>query len=385
MKYQEYSDFSKEQIAVEIIRLKRLKSEKHNEELAIKDVINSMYGATSNEWFSLYDINISEAITLQGQDIIKYSEHLVNDYFMNQWHLDKDLHQQMGLNVVRKVNKEPVRYIDTDSNYVTFEDMLASCDWEGTEKDFILTFNKLRFAEYLDEEFKKYSSERNTKSYLNFELESISASTIFVAKKKYAYDLVWKDPGISFEPQSKLSFKGLDIIQSSYPKFAREKLKELCKLIFREKNNLNVRKFIARIKEIKEEFKLQDVDNIAMNMRVNNYEKYILNDTTRFEIASKCGQHVRAAGYYNFTVNNSKVKMKYPLIKSGDKTKVYFSQDLSNDVFGFLPNQFPYEIAPPVDYDAQFNKVLVDPINRLLEVVVNVKIPGNLSVSKKLF
>ena len=280
---------------------------------------------------------------------------------------------------------EPVKYIDTDSNYVCFHEMIDSCGWEGDGKDFIIQFNNLRFAKYLENAFTEYSKERGTTSYLFFELESISASAIFVAKKKYAYDLVWKDPGISFSPQSKLSFKGLDIIQASYPKFAREKLKELCKRIFVEKSRLNVRSFVSKLKEIKDEFKLQDIDNIAMNIRINKYEHYILNDTTRLEIAPKCQQHVRASGYYNFILNNSKYKGKYPLIKSGDKVKVYFTDDKASNVFGFLPNQFPYEIAPPVNYDAQYSKVIIDPINRLLDAVINTTIPGNLAISKKLF
>ena len=272
-----------------------------------------------------------------------------------------------------------------NSNYVSYEEMLNSCDWKGTGTEFILLFNKLRFSEYLETEFIKYSEERSTKSHLNFELENISYSGIFVKKKKYAYDLAWADPGVNYMGLSKIKFKGLEIIQSSTPKFARENLKELTKLIFIEKKKLNFRNFMLKIRAIKEEFKLQDIDNISMSFRVNGYDKYILNDTTRLELASGCQMHVRAAGTYNMAINSSKFKNKYPLIKSGDKIKFYLTHNKTNNVYGFLPNQFPYEIAPEMDYDSQFAKLIIDPINRLLNVVIQTEIPANLMVSKKLF
>jgi len=378
-------NMTKEQVLLEIEKLQRLKNEKFNEEQGIKDIINSIYGATANEFFSLFDINISEAITLQGQEVIKYSENLITDYFLNRWHLDTELHDKMGLTEVRKLYIVPTIYIDTDSNYVSYEEMLNSCDWKGTGTEFILLFNKLRFSEYLETEFIKYSEERSTKSHLNFELENISYSGIFVKKKKYAYDLAWADPGVNYMGLSKIKFKGLEIIQSSTPKFARENLKELTKLIFIEKKKLNFRNFMLKIRAIKEEFKLQDIDNISMSFRVNGYDKYILNDTTRLELASGCQMHVRAAGTYNMAINSSKFKNKYPLIKSGDKIKFYLTHNKTNNVYGFLPNQFPYEIAPEMDYDSQFAKLIIDPINRLLNVVIQTEIPANLMVSKKLF
>ena len=38
-------------------------------------------------------------------------------------------------------------------------------------------------------------------------------------------NIVWKDPDIHYEDLSKISSKGFEIIQSSTPIFAREKLK----------------------------------------------------------------------------------------------------------------------------------------------------------------
>ena len=132
---------TKEQVLLEIEKLQRLKNEKFNEEQGIKDIINSIYGATANEFFSLFDINISEAITLQGQEVIKYSENLITDYFLNRWHLDTELHDKMGLTEVRKLYIVPTIYIDTDS----------------VAGDSILNINGIKISiENLFDQFKEY-------------------------------------------------------------------------------------------------------------------------------------------------------------------------------------------------------------------------------------
>ncbi len=60
---------------------------------AIKILINSIYGAFGNKWFYFYDPDIAQSITLQGQDLIKFSIKAVNFYFKEKWHLDTELHK----------------------------------------------------------------------------------------------------------------------------------------------------------------------------------------------------------------------------------------------------------------------------------------------------
>ena len=59
---------------------------------AIKILINSIYGAFGNKWFYFYNLNIAQSITLQGQDVIKFSIKAINFYFRERWHLDTELH-----------------------------------------------------------------------------------------------------------------------------------------------------------------------------------------------------------------------------------------------------------------------------------------------------
>jgi len=81
---------------------------------------------------------------------------------------------------------------------------------------------------------------------------------------------------------------------------------------------------------------------------------------------------------------NSKWKTKYNTIKTGDKVKYYYTKD-DNGVFGFLPGNYPYEFALPVDYDLQFEKTIIEPFNRDLDAIGFNPVPGNLIYARSLF
>ena len=237
--------------------------------------------------------------------------------------------------------------------------------WVGDEKEFILKLYKVRLNGYIEKILQKYADDNNAENFLSFELESIAKNAIWLAKKKYMQNIVWKDPDIHYDDLSKISSKGFEIIQSSTPIFAREKLKELLTYIF-SVSELDMGAFAALLKDIKRQFRLANVDQICFSRKVNNYQKYIVNDYEQFEIASKCPIGVRSAGYHNYLLNNSGLKGKYQPLGNGEKCKMYFSTDNSCDVFAFAPGDYPYEFAPKIDYDRQFEKTILDPINRVV-------------------
>ena len=65
-------------------------------QLSAKTFINSVYGVFGTSYFNLANIDIAESITLQGQDLIKYSVIKVDDYFKNKWHLDFEGHKRVS-------------------------------------------------------------------------------------------------------------------------------------------------------------------------------------------------------------------------------------------------------------------------------------------------
>jgi len=379
---------TREEIKEKIEKLTALKNELKNEEQAIKLTMNSIYGAIGNNWFVCFNPDVAEAVTLQGQDLIKYSEKILHKYFHDYWHKDSDLHDKLGVRNVKQIHKPLVVYGDTDSNYVSFQEVVASCEgWDGDPKDLILKINEYRLNEYLKKCFDVYSEKWGTQNYQDFELETLSINGIFLGKKKYVTNLVY-DSGVHYEPLSNLKTTGVEMVKGGTPNFVREKLSYLTKYIFRMGSSFEMRAFIGELKKIKKEFKVQEPENISNAVNVNNYEKFILNDATALEVAKGCPIHVRACAYHNYLLNSTKYKDKYPLLRSGEKVRMYFvktKNHMENNVFAYSQGTYPYEFAPPIDYDEQFTKTILDPINRFIEVMGHNKVNPNLFMVNTLF
>ena len=383
-----YEMMTAEDIKAEISRLKKMSNDYKNEEQGVKLTLNSIYGALGNQYFACFNTEVAESVTLQGQDLIKFAEKIINKYFHEHWHLDTEIHEKMGVRNVRPISAEMVIYVDTDSNYVNFGNVISSCDFDCSPLDFILKLNDLRLSNYIKNCLDIYAKKWNTNNYQDFELEAISRNAIFLGKKKYIVNLTYEAPGKHHADLSRIKPTGIEIVQGGTPPFAREKLIFLLKHLFETGRKFDIRTFVKMLREIKSEFKIQKPESISIGVGVNNIEKFILNDTTKFEVAKGCPMHVRAAGYHNYILNNSKYKAKYSLIRSSEKIKYYFvavNNEQENNVFGYLNGSYPYEYAPPIDFDAQFNRTILDPINRFIEVMGYNPLYPNLLLVSALF
>lgn len=123
----------KKELEEKILKLTALKNELKNEEQAIKLTMNSIYGAIGNNFFACFNTDVAEAVTLQGQDLIKYSEKIIHKYFHDFWHKDKELHEKIGLTEVKRVAKPLVIYGDTDSVFCSTKVIIMNELGEKTE------------------------------------------------------------------------------------------------------------------------------------------------------------------------------------------------------------------------------------------------------------
>lgn len=111
----DYMSMSLEELNKKLQEYQQKSSDFYNTEQGIKLTLNSIYGATGNQYFALFNPDVAESVTLQGQDIWKFAEKIVNKYFNEMWHLDTDLHEKMGVKNVRKLSLDFIIYGDTDS------------------------------------------------------------------------------------------------------------------------------------------------------------------------------------------------------------------------------------------------------------------------------
>jgi len=280
-----------------------------------------------------------------------------------------------------------------NSAYVQFEEMYESINWlsEPMPIDkFIMEMYIFRLKEYIFKCMEKYAANTNTDNFLMFELETIAYSGIWMAKKNYLQNIAWEDRlGVNerYPSLNKIKTVGFTTIQGSAPTIARKHLTEAIRLILSEKPTASLlKRLVDYLKQCKKEFQLANIDDICFNKRTNNIGKYIIDDNAELQYALKCPSNVKAAGFYNLLMNqNPKYKNKYKMIVDGEKLKLYHCKHQACEQFAYYQGNHPYEIAPPVDYELQFEKSVIDPLNRVLSAVGLHNLNRNLIYSTSLF
>jgi hypothetical protein len=382
----ELNSLSKEELNEMLAEYTNLGNRYYNYEQSIKRILNSIYGAFGNEHFYFFNINIAESITLQGQNAILYTEEMLNLYFKKFWHKDHEAHSALNIKVSREVHKPVVIYIDTDSCYLSLEEVMETCEdaYDGTEKEFIMSLYNTRLKSYIEKVLEKYANKYGTENFLSFEMESIARNAIWLAKKKYIQNIAWTDPDIHVEDLTKIKVKGWETVQASTPVAARKILNEALIIFFKD-DDWSIDTVVKFLKEKKNQFKLEDIQDVCFNLRMNNYEKYVLDDVNQLELAKGAGPNIKGAGFHNYLLNNSTHKNKYQLLTSGERLKLYYTSDMRNEVFSFSSGEYPYEFAPQIDHEVQFEKAVIDPLNRVLASMGMQTLNRNLLYAKSLF
>ena len=347
---------------------------------AIKILINSIYGAFGNKWFYFYNPDIAQSITLQGQDLIKFSIKAVNHYFSEKWHLDTELHEMLGLSKykINRIIDEAAIYTDTDSIYVQFDSAISSIEGAELTSDEALkicvAIDNHRLSTYFDQCFEKYGRVFNTKNRLKFKLENLSEYGIWLKKKNYAIKVAY-DPNPAMElipmEKRKLIIKGLEPVKSSYPDWSRVNLIVLTEFIMKVGKRLDLElHLIPKLKELRRIFEDLSTDEVAFNFNIRVYNKYVEDEAT-LSLRKGISIYPRAAAYYNHLLIKTGLNTKYSPIREKDKIKYYYCAPNEHgfDVFAYSPQNYPVEIAPPHDKEQQFFSLIVEPVNRLLEAM----------------
>lgn len=418
-----YNDMSPSRLRDELANL-RAKSKElqdkvnyHNSmQLALKLTLNGTYGAFANKWFAMFNRNVAASITAMGREVTQYMVERVEHFFYVMWHKDAELHKKMGLGEVEPIptdyidnrtkkvltefeyqnlskkekqeewnktlryqRKHPVCvYGDTDSIFVGFDPAIASCNWTKSPKEFVLEITEHRLAKWFDKELKEWTESYKAKKNLHkFDLERVNESGIWLGKKRYIQNAVWED-GKDYDSLEYIFPKGVELIKSSTPMFARKRLMEVVKYIlsnpgdFAEGNNMKGQKKVHKmLKELKESFKYADIEDISMTTSCSNYADRVYDDQRELRFAERTHFAVKAAAHHNWLLHqNPELKKKYELIKS-ERIRYYLctNRDPDKKYFAYLRGAYPAEIAPPVDYDAQFEKAILSVLNSIVEAV----------------
>jgi hypothetical protein len=190
------------------------------------------------------------------------------------------------------------------------------------EIDFIQGVDFFRYGGYFKKCLEDYAASYGVENKEDFELERISESIISLAKKKYIQHILYED-GIPYERMKYIFPKGVELVRSSTPAFARDKIVGIVKYLFSHPDTFNIKDLLKLVKTLRKEFELADIDDICMQSSVSNYETKITNDKT-LPLGFISGAHfaVKSAAYHNYLLHkNKEYQQKYEFIKSGVKIK----------------------------------------------------------------
>jgi DNA polymerase elongation subunit (family B) len=259
-------------------------------------------------------------------------------------------------------------------------------NWSN-ETDFIQGMDFFRYAGYFKKCLEEYAGSFGVENKEDFELERISESIINIAKKKYIQHILFED-GIPYERLNYIYPKGVELVRSSTPAFARDKIVGIVKYLFSHPDTFNIKDLLKLVKQLRKEFELADIDDISMQSSCSNYEIKVLNDKT-LPLQFVSGAHfaVKSAAHHNYLlIKNKEYQQKYEFIKSGAKIKYYVCKDKSvTDMFAYTRGSFPHEFAPPIDFDEQFEKSILSPINSIIAPLGLPEITKRLSVVMDIF
>jgi DNA polymerase elongation subunit (family B) len=197
-----------------------------------------------------------------------------------------------------------------------------------------------------------------------FKLECIGPSMVMTAKKKYFFDILYKE-GVRYD-KPKMKVMGIEIVRSTTPGAIKDYLKKSLEIILR-----GTEKEIQRyIKEVHKEFLGKSFKEVACPVGVNGLSTYG-SDSMIYSKGSPI--QVRAALLYNHHLRRLGLDKKYPLIGEGDKVKyimLKIPNTIRENVIAF-PGVLPKEMGLEKYFDVktQYQKVYMKPIERILEAV----------------
>ena len=353
--YSERSSVKKMQLASEkqyqktkTIELEREINTLSNKQLAIKILMNSLYGALGNKYFRYFDLRLAEGVTLSGQLAIQWAEKAMNE----------------AMNKILKTDKDYVIAIDTDSLYCNFGPLVSQLN----PKDPVAFLDKIckeHFEPVLAKAYDQLFINMNGyKNRMEMSREAIADRGIWTAKKRYILN-VHNNEGVQYA-EPKLKIMGIEAIKSSTPEIVRGKFKEAFKIII-SGDEKQTQDFIQTFKN---EFKSLPAESVSFPRGVTNITEW----KDRKMIYKKGTPiHVRGSLLYNKYLKEYHLEEKYELVNNGDRIKFCYLKlpnKIRENVIAF-PEHLPKELGIDryIDYDLQFDKTFIEPLKAILDAV----------------
>lgn len=353
----EFTDYTDKQLVEELDKAVFDKMYYNTQQMTMKILLNSGYGALGTNSFLYFDNRIAESVTISGQLGIRQAEKTLNN-FMNK--------------AMKTDDEDYVIAIDTDSCYLDVGAFVEKyCDPDNSTLDQItdklsyLASEKIESALSRDlDSLKEYQQARV--QGLEMDREVIASRAIWRKKKNYCM-LVHDNEGVRYK-KPEIKIMGLEAIKSSTPKLAREAMHEFIEIIL-TKGEDECQQFIKQFR-----VKYMNHDNITdlaypAPMRKIK-ESTNLNDPSWSVKGTRANVH--GAIVYNEILNQRGMTKTHETIKEDSRGYwVYLKQPnpANNSHTISFPEKIPEELGMErfVDRNKLFEKSFYNPIKSLME------------------
>jgi DNA polymerase elongation subunit (family B) len=333
----------------EYLQLKKQKEELEykinfldTKQLAEKLLINATYGAFSNKYCSISDIDIAESVTLTGQGAIKHARKLVKQF----------ISEKSGITNDSKLD-DCLIFGDTDSIGVSLTPMFP----EGISKDGLITDEAYKVSEeledYLNGNMQKWANKvlNSSDPRFKFKRELMCDSAIFLAKKRYVFHILDKE---GFKTDT-WKYTGVELVRTTMPKAIKPYVKEIVHKLILTKSQQQTNDLLT---DAYNTFNTLPISDISLVSGVNTYMKYA-SQCNGFETVKRMPCAVKAAYFYNLIIKQLGLSEKYEEIRTGDKVKYFYVQK---------PNKYNIDaIAYKYKYPEEFNSIFRPDTEKMFE------------------
>lgn len=282
-----------------------------------KILLNSLYGATINEWCRFFDPRLGASTTSTGRQITKHMIETTAELltgvrtpvtFREEHHSDgtiEDIYENASPAII---------YSDTDSCYFnTFadneDDAVTIADHIGEE------LNK-SFPGFMERAF---LATPHFSGGIQCGRELVGSRAIFQAKKRYVIRV--KD--LDGDKCDKLKAMGGEAKKSDTPKIIRGFLKEVTMMILKGASYAEIEKYVN---DFRVEFrKPENVFKLGIAKSANDLDRYMseYEQEKKGLLKPRLPGHVRAACNYNHELKKRGIISEQPIM-SGSKVRIYY-------------------------------------------------------------
>lgn len=324
-------------------------SKLNNRQMAIKILMNSLYGSLANRYFKYYRLKMAEAVTLTGQMVIRSAANALNE--------------EMNTIMKTKGKTDYVFYSDTDSCYLTLSPLVDKIKPKNPLK-FVDDACTEVFENVLKREFDRINETFHClENRMVMKREIIANTGIWLSKKRYVLNVL-NEEGITFS-EPKLKIMGVEAVKSSTPEICRDALKTTMKTILRDTSD----KVIDEINTFKTRFMDATPEQVSFPRGVTAINKWKTQKAPGYIKGTPI--HVKGAIIYNNLLIQNNIDNLYSTVKAGDKIKFCYLKmpnTLRESVISFpdyLPSEFKLEKY--IDKEKQFEKTFMAPIRPILD------------------